>query len=92
MHLENRAKIGCTGFGVCGLNGPGTIERWSWENKEQARMTGCDQKGQGAYRLVYLHGQHKGKEREVQNMHGTKRSESELEIQILSNTFRGRNQ
>lgn len=39
LYIENPAKVGRTGFGVCGLNGPGTIERWSWENKEQVRMT-----------------------------------------------------
>lgn len=39
LHIQNPAKVGCTRFGVCGLNGPRTIERWSWENKEQARMT-----------------------------------------------------
>lgn len=38
LHIENPAKVGCTGYGGCGLNGPGTIERWSWENKEQASL------------------------------------------------------
>lgn len=39
LHIQSPVKVGCTGFGVCGLNWPTTIERWSWENKEQARMT-----------------------------------------------------
>lgn len=93
LHIQNPAKVRCTGYGVC------VWFKWAREPlrdglgkiKSRLECLGCDQKGHGAHSLVYLHGHLKEKEREVQNMHGSKRSEPELETQTLSNTFRGRN-
>lgn len=71
--------------------GPEPLRDGLGKIKSRLECLDCDQKGHGALSLVYLHGRLKEKEREVQNMHGSERSEPELEIQMLSNTFRGRN-